>query len=98
MSRKQPSKPSPAEVSGIAAAAMSGAIQGSQVQGADAAVEHAYWQQHFRDLPSVPPGASYDQYAPAFEYGWESRGGCCAKLPVDGQTFAAAEKDLRAHW
>jgi hypothetical protein len=90
-------RPTTTEVTGIAAGALAGAVEGSQT-GADPAVEAAYWQQHYRDLPSIPAGASYDEYAPAFQYGWESRSGCCARPPSEGRSFTAAESDLRERW
>jgi hypothetical protein len=93
---KTTSTPSPA-VTGIAAGAVAGAVQGSQVR-ADPAAEHAYWQQHFRELPSDPVNAPYEQYAPAFQSGWEIRGGCCDQASADVSSFAAVEGSLRDRW
>jgi hypothetical protein len=93
---KTTSKPSPA-VTGIAAGAVAGAVQGSQAS-ADPAAEHAYWQQHFRELPSVPASAPYEQYAPAFQYGWENRSGSCTTPAEEGPSFAAVESSLRDRW
>lgn len=100
MSKKHAPKPTESEVSGIAAAVVAGAVQAQQAQQArtDAAAEHAYWKEHFHQLPSVPATATYEQYAPAFQYGWESRGGCSAKPPAERPSFESAENELRRRW
>ena len=97
MSQKHAAKASDSEVSGIAAAVVTGAVQAQQAR-TDAAAEHAYWREHFHKLPSVPATATYEQYAPAFDYGWESRGGCCAKPPAERPSFESAEQELRSKW
>lgn len=86
----------PTEVSGIAAGVIAGAVAGSR--SANPQTEHAYWREHFRELPALKDSAAYEDYAPAFEYGWESRAGCCAKPSQAQADFEAAESDLREQW
>lgn len=97
MSKKHAAKPAESEISGIAAAVVTGAVQAKQAR-TDPAAEHAYWKEHFHQLPSVPATATYEQYAPAFEYGWESRGGCCTAPPAERPSFESAENELRSRW
>jgi hypothetical protein len=35
--------------------------------------EHRYWREHYAQKPYVHPGVAYDQFAPAYQYGWESQ-------------------------
>lgn len=36
-------------------------------------VEDAYWREHYVSRPYVQQGETYDEYQPAYRYGWESR-------------------------
>jgi hypothetical protein len=78
------------EVSGIAAGAMAGALAGAS--SVNSAEEHAFWQQHFRDLAPYQAAADYDQIAPAFEFGWQRR------QQHRDMTFETDEGALRADW
>ena len=81
----------PPEVSGIAAGAMAGALQGSRPS-VNSADEHAFWQQRFRDLAPYRDAADYERLAPAFEFGWQRR------QEHRDMTFEAGEPDLQADW
>jgi len=35
----------------------------------DPAAEEAYWREHYTRRPYVPPGASFDDYGPAYRHG-----------------------------
>lgn len=35
--------------------------------------EDAYWRTAYRDRPYADPDAPYDEYEPAYRYGWEAR-------------------------
>ena len=35
-------------------------------------VEDAYWREHYSSRPYVQPGERYDEYEPAYRYGWEA--------------------------
>jgi len=63
---------------GTAVGAVVGAVAGGLVgkgiaERVNPSVEHDYWQQNYASRPYVTAGASYDEYAPAYQYGWESR-------------------------
>jgi hypothetical protein len=47
----------------------SGAVPGIQI---DPAEEHKYWRAHFKSRPYVMDNAEFNDYAPAYQYGWES--------------------------
>jgi hypothetical protein len=89
-----------AEVTGIAAAAMTGA-SGATLEGNE---WHAYWREHFREVPSLAAAARYEDVAPAFEYGRQRHGACCAgpgkarKGADKSSSFEAAETELARRW
>ena len=61
-------------IAGAAIGAVAGAAAGHGVAAAiDPDVEDAYWQDNYSTRPYVKPGSSYDDYRPAYRYGWESR-------------------------
>jgi hypothetical protein len=84
------------EVSGIAAGVIAGAVAGSG--GPDPQSQHAYWRQHFRELQTLGSSGTYEDYAPAFEYGWESRSACEAKASQAPADFEEAEATLQEQW
>ncbi len=63
---------------GTAVGAVVGAVAGGLVgkgvaENINPTVEHAYWQKNYTSRPYVKTGATYDEYGPAYQYGWESR-------------------------
>lgn len=58
----------------------------------DARAEHEFWRKEFTNRPYCTPGTPYDQYGPAFQYGWES----C--LSHKGKTFKDVETQLERDW
>lgn len=57
-------------------------------------VEHKYWRSEYVNRPYFTPGASYDQYGPAYQYGWESY----AANRTTGKTFEQVEPQLKQDW
>jgi hypothetical protein len=58
----------------------------------DVSDEDHYWRQQYDRHPYI--GRNYDEFQPAFQYGWES-----AVLPENrGKKFEDVEPQLRAHW
>ncbi len=75
--------------------AAAGAIMGrSAAEPTNATLEHQFWRNEFGKRPYVTQGSLYDQYAPAFQYGWESQ----AAFAPKGRTFDEAEPELRRDW
>jgi len=63
---------------GTAAGAVIGAVAGGLIgsgvaEGINPSVEHAYWQKNYGSRPYVVAGTAYEQYGPAYQYGWEAR-------------------------
>lgn len=82
---------------GTAVGAVVGAVAGG-LAGKDAAeginptTEDAYWRQNYKTRPYASSTSSYDEYAPAYRYGWESRS------RYSGKNFDDIEPDLRKNW
>jgi uncharacterized protein (TIGR02284 family) len=53
-----------------------------------------YWRTNYQHRPYVEPGATYEQYAPAYRYGAEM----CAIYSPQGRTFDDVEPDLSKDW
>jgi hypothetical protein len=78
---------------GVAVGAVVGGLAGKGVaESVDPTVEHGYWQQNYASRPYIQPGAKYDEYAPAYQYGWESQS------KYKDQSFDQAEPTLRRDW
>jgi hypothetical protein len=58
----------------------------------DPTAEHAYWTKEYAKRPYVKYGIPYGQYAPAFQYGWESH------IGHPGKTFKEVEPQLATGW
>lgn len=63
---------------GTAVGAVVGAVAGGLIgkgvaEGINPTEEHAYWRSNYSSRPYVSQGTSYDEYAPAYQYGWEAR-------------------------
>jgi phage tail tape-measure protein len=78
---------------GIAAGAVVGGLAGKAVaEQIDPTAEDAYWRDNYRTRPYVDRDTTYDEYGPAYRYGWES-------YPRHaGRKFDEAETDLRTGW
>jgi hypothetical protein len=82
---------------GTAAGAAVGAIAGGLIgkgvaEGINPTREHDYWRSHYSSRPYAGPAASYEEFAPAYQYGWESR----SRYP--DQNFDQVEPDLSNDW
>jgi hypothetical protein len=78
---------------GAAVGAIVGGLAGKSVaELVDPTLEDAYWRENFGSRPYVSPGASFDDYGPAFRYGVD------AFNRQEGRTFSEAETDLSAGW
>jgi len=53
--------------------------------------EDAYWRENYKTRPYAT-GATYDEFAPAYRYGWESR------PRYEGRRFDDVENDLERGW
>ena len=62
---------------GAAAGAVIGGVAGglagkALAENIDPTIEHGFWRSTFTARPYIEKGTSYEEYAPAYQYGWES--------------------------
>lgn len=80
-------------VVGAVAGAVGGGYAGKGVaESIDPTAESAYWRDNYKDRPYVESGKRYEDYEPAYQYGWESRG------KYADRNFDEVETDLRSDW
>jgi len=78
---------------GAAVGAIAGGLAGKGVAEAiNPTEEHGYWRGNYTSRPYVEKDANYEQYGPAYQYGWE------AQSRAQGQDFASVESDLARDW
>jgi hypothetical protein len=73
--------------------AASHAVAKATTETVNATVEAKYWLDSHSSRPYATPAVRYEEYAPAYRYGWESfsrRG--------QGQTFDSVEAELGRGW
>jgi hypothetical protein len=73
--------------------AVVGGLAGKAVaEGIDPTVEDAFWRDSFNRRPYVTHGAKYDDYQPAYRYGWET----ASKNPA--KSFDDIEDEMEGGW
>ncbi len=78
---------------GAVIGAVAGGLAGKGVaESVDPTIEDAYWRDNYASRPYAAQGSSYDEIAPAYRYGWESRS------KHAGRSFDEAETDLAQDW
>jgi phage tail tape-measure protein len=83
-----------AVVGGAIGAVAGGAAGHAAGEALDPTVENRYWKENFRNRPYYKAGREYDEYEPAYRYGWES-----ATRPENrNRKFDEVEKDLERGW
>jgi phage tail tape-measure protein len=83
-----------AVVGGAIGAVAGGAAGHAAGEALDPTVENRYWKENFRNRPYYKAGREYDEYEPAYRYGWES-----ATRPENrDRKFDEVEKDLERGW
>src|SRR6476646_3902934 len=78
---------------GAVIGAVAGGLAGKGVaEAVNPTAEDAYWRENFSTRPYVEQGTAYDEYRPAYQYGWESR------ARYSGRKFDEVESDLSRDW
>lgn len=78
---------------GAAAGAVVGGLAGkATAEEIDPTAETAYWRENFKSRPYVDKSASFDEYAPAYEYGVDSSN------DFIGREFDDVESELSRDW
>ncbi len=77
---------------GLVAGAVVGGLAGkSAAEGVNPTAEEAYWRDTYNREPYYEAGRSYDDYGPAYAYGWSERPGYAGD-------FDTYEGDLARNW
>ena len=80
-------------LAGAAVGGILGSVAGrSAAKSVDAAVESRHWEQNFKTRPYVDPALKYEDYEPAFRFGWES------VARHDGRDFNDIDVELMREW
>ena len=80
-------------VVGAVVGGVAGGLAGKGVaEKIDPTVEDAYWREHYAHRPYYDKTTTYDDYRPAYQYGWESRD------KHAGRSFEDVETELRKGW
>src|SRR5688572_1837998 len=62
-------------VAGAVIGGVAGGYAGKAIEEAiDPTAEDAYWRENYTSRDYVQKGSNYEDYRPAYQYGWESRG------------------------
>ena len=79
---------------GAAAGAVAGGMAGKVVaESIDPDKENKHWQDNFAGRPYIDSSSKYDEYAPAYRYGWENYG----RHGTD-TSWDSVENDLSRGW
>lgn len=82
-------------VAGAVIGAVAGGLGGKAVAEAiNPTVESKFWQDSYASRPYSHAEFGYDEYEPAYRYGWES----FDRRTSDGKTFESVEGDLGRGW
>jgi uncharacterized protein YjbJ (UPF0337 family) len=80
---------------GGAVGAVAGGLAGKGIaESMNPTEEDAYWREHHTSRPYFQSGRKYDDYSPAYKYGWESAG----RPEFHGRRFEDVESDLGHGW
>jgi hypothetical protein len=78
---------------GAVVGAVAGGLAGKGVaEAVNPTEEDNYWRDNYASRPYVQPGTTYDEYSPAYRYGWESQS------RYSGKKFEDVETDLSRDW
>jgi hypothetical protein len=78
---------------GAAVGGIAGGLAGKSVaEQVNPTLEDTYWRENYGSRPYMESGRKYEEYQPAYRYGWESYG----RYP--GRRFDDVERDLERDW
>ena len=78
---------------GAAVGVVAGGLAGKAVaESVNPTVEHGYWRKHYASCSYAKAGTSYEEYAPAYQYGWESQ------ARYQGKNYDQVESALQRDW
>jgi hypothetical protein len=71
-----------------------GLAGGAGAEAIDSTAETKYWRETYTTRPYADKKLGFEQYEPAYRYGWESFG----RKGGNGHTFTSLEADLGRGW
>ncbi len=78
---------------GAVVGSVSGGLAGkSAAEAINPTLEHAFWRKEYGNRPYFTVGSPYEDFGPAYQYGWESY------ASHKGRTFKDVEPQLRREW
>lgn len=78
---------------GAAVGGIVGGLAGKAIaESIDPTVERAYWEANYPQRPYYDPDVSFEDYEPAYQYGWEARG------EHPDRNFEEVEGELAQRW
>jgi hypothetical protein len=83
-----------AAVGGVVGAVAGGLTGKAAAEAINPTDEHAYWRENYKNRPYVKPDAPYEEYSPAYQYGWESQ----SMFGKKAKSFDEVEPELRDTW
>lgn len=81
-----------AAVGAVAGGVIGGLVGKGVAENINPTIEEDYWRSNYQGRPYVDKGASFEDYRPAYRYGWESR------ARYEGRTFDEAEPEMQSGW
>lgn len=80
---------------GAAAGGLAGlAAADKAIDQLDPKIEEKYWQENFKNRPYYKAGDTYESYAAAYRFGWET----ASRKEFSRKTFDEAETSLQKEW
>jgi phage tail tape-measure protein len=79
-------------VGGVVGAVAGGLAGHAAAEKVNPTAEESYWEENHRSRPYINRSYSYDEYRPAYRYGWESR------TRHRGRRFDEVEGELEREW
>jgi Domain of unknown function (DUF2383) len=80
-------------VAGAVVGGIAGGLIGKQVaEAANPTAQEGLWQEHYRSAPYADKDIPYDEYRPAYHYGWKAR------ERYTGKSFEEIEPQLSSDW
>lgn len=83
-----------AAVGGVVGAVAGGYAGKGVAEMVDPTEENRYWSSEYKNRPYYKAGSNYEQYEPAYRYGWES----ASKPDYQGKRFEDVEPHLENNW
>jgi len=81
-------------VGGVAGAVAGGGAGHAMGEGVNPTVEEGYWRENYVKRPYARPGSKFEDYYPAYKYGWES----ASRPTYKNRKFDEVESDLGRGW